>query len=212
MRYKRHEYLFRQQNIVEYEFKAGFALTSEIIDMKCIHGDIVAILHSDSLCTYNLTGSLINSHRFRTSLGTNSCIACINDCKIAATLPDHNLIHIVTFITLTTTTDLETPAETRITGGITYRMDILYVAFSDAIRLMDLSGQIQKVISIPSVNILHYMNNDKMLCVYSKDDSDKTVSCLDCTNDSLYDFERFLSIPKMLLLMMLVILFSLKMV
>lgn len=56
---------------------------------------------------------------------------------------------------------------------------------------MDLSGQIQRVINVSSVNILHSVNNDKKLCVYSKEDSDKTMSCLVYTNGSLYDCERF---------------------
>lgn len=69
-------------------------------------------------------------------------------------------------------------------------MNILYVAFSDATRLMDLSVQ-QRFINVSSVNIFYSVNNDKMLGVYSKDESDKTMSCLDCTNGSLYDFEGF---------------------
>ncbi|CAC5372657.1 unnamed protein product [Mytilus coruscus] len=159
--------------------------------MKSMAADIVAILHEDRLITCNLRGVVIDSLAIRTSIGENSRIARINDCKIAVTVPSNNLIQIVTMIAPTTKTDLRTPAGTIMTGGITCRMDILYVAFSDAIRLMDLSGQIQRVITIPSVKILHSVNNDKLLCVYSKCDSDKTMSCLDFTSDSLYHFEGF---------------------
>ncbi|CAG2235703.1 TRIM71 [Mytilus edulis] len=114
-----------------------------------------------------------------------SRIACINDCKIAVTVPSNNLIQILAILASTTLTDFRTPEETKMTGGIACIMDTLYVAFFGAIRLMDLSGQIQRVVNIPSVNILHYVNDDQMLCVHSKDQSDKTVSCLDFTNDSL---------------------------
>ncbi|VDI50660.1 Hypothetical predicted protein [Mytilus galloprovincialis] len=151
--------------------------------------DIVAILLADKLSTYKLTGELINNFTIRSS--KDSRIACINDCKIAFTVPFHNLIKIVTIITPTTITDLGTSKGTNMTGGITCRMNMLYVAFSDAIRLMDLSGQIQRVVNIPGVKLLHSVNNDKMLCVHSEKDSEKTMSCLDFTNDSFNDFERF---------------------
>ncbi|VDH90827.1 Hypothetical predicted protein [Mytilus galloprovincialis] len=138
---------------------------------------------------------MMNTHTFKTSLGTNSQIACINDCAIAVTDPLYNNIHIVTIITPTGTTDFGIPTGTGMTGGITCRMNILYVAFSDAIRLMDLTGQIQRVINIPSVNELHSVNNDQMLCVYSQD-AEKTMACLDLTNDKVHGFERFPFHPK----------------
>ncbi|CAG2216358.1 unnamed protein product [Mytilus edulis] len=165
-----------------------------MFDMQFIASDIVVVLLNDKFYNYNLKGEVINSVRIRTD--SYSRIACINHCKIAVSVPGNDLIEIVTIIAPTQITDLITPVGTRMTGGITCRMDILYVAFSDAIRLMDLSGQIQKLINIPSVNILHSVNNDKMLCVYSKDNSDKTMSCLDFTNDSVYDFEQFPFYPE----------------
>ncbi|CAG2257244.1 unnamed protein product [Mytilus edulis] len=82
-------------------------------------------------------GEVVNSVRIRTD--SYSRIACINHCKIAVSVPGNDLIEIVTIIAPTQITDLITPVGTRMTGGITCRMDILYVAFSDAIRLMDLS-------------------------------------------------------------------------
>ncbi|CAC5403136.1 unnamed protein product [Mytilus coruscus] len=168
----------------------------EIIDMTFMAAGIVAVLQQEKLSTYNLVGEVIEVLDIGLVFDRNCRIACLNDCNIAVTEPCNNLIKIVTIIVPTPITDLGTPAGTNMTGGITCRMDTLYVAFSDAIRLMDLSGQIQKVISIPSVNILHFVNNDKMLCVYSKKDSDKTMSCLDFSRDSLYDFEPFPFHPK----------------
>ncbi|XP_071123551.1 reticulocyte-binding protein 2-like [Mytilus edulis] len=135
-------------------------------------------------------GKLINALSIRI-VEEKSRISRINDRKIAVTVPSNNLIQMLTILAPTTVTDLRAPEGTNMTGGITCRMDILYVTFTDAIRLMDLSGQIQRVVNIPSVKLLHSVNNDKMLCVYSEDDPDKTMSCLDFTNDSLYNFERF---------------------
>ncbi|VDI22759.1 Hypothetical predicted protein [Mytilus galloprovincialis] len=192
MKNKNHNNFYRPEILRGYKLAYSWTPSpySRIVDFKFMVADIVAILHIDKLCTYNLTGRLIN-YLSITMDQENSRIACINDCKIAVTVPSNNLIQILTILASTTLTDLRTPEETKMTGGVTCRMDILYVAFSDAIRLMDLSGIIQRVVNIPGVKLLHSVNNDKMLCVYNKFDSVKTVSCLDCTNDSLYFFERF---------------------
>ncbi|CAG2218286.1 unnamed protein product [Mytilus edulis] len=188
MKNKNHYNIYKSGILREYEITDtwGEFIYSELIDLKFMVADIVAILQVDKLSTHKLTGELINN--FTIKSGQDSRIACINDCKIAFTVPCHNLIKIVTIIIPTTITDLGTPEGTNMTGGITCRMDILYVAFSDAIRLMDLSGQIQRVVNIPNVNILHSVNNDKMLCV---NNSEKTMSCLDFTNDSFNNFQRF---------------------
>ncbi|XP_071122060.1 uncharacterized protein [Mytilus edulis] len=192
MKNKNHNYFYRPEILRGYKLADSWTQStySRIVDFKFMAADLVAILHIDNMCTYNLRGILINSLSI-TMDKENSRIACINACKIAVTVPSNNLIHILTIQASTTLTDLRTPEETKMTGGINCRINIIYVAFSDAIRLMDLSGQIQRVVNIPSVDILHSVNNDKMLCVYNKFDSVKTVSCFDFTNGSLYDFERF---------------------
>ncbi|CAC5380753.1 unnamed protein product [Mytilus coruscus] len=197
MKNRNHSYLYLSKILREHEQSDIWTQDVPFITgMKFMAPEIVAILQADKLRTYNLSGGMINSLPISRSVDSNSQIACLNDSTIAVTIPSDNLIEIVTVMALTTKTDLGTPAGTIMTGGITCRMDILCVAFTDAIRLMDLSGQIQRVINIPSVKILHSVNNDKLLCVYSKCDSDKTMSCLDITNDSLHDFERFPFHPK----------------
>ncbi|XP_063400266.1 uncharacterized protein LOC134684885 [Mytilus trossulus] len=192
MKNKNHKYIYHHDILRGYKLANSWVLPiySRIFDLKYMAADIVAVLLGEKLCTYNLTGGLISSFSI-TIDEEKSRIACINDCKIAVTVPSNNLIQIFTILASTTLTDLRTPEGTNMTGGITCRMDMLYVAFSDAIRLMDLSGQIQRVVNIPNVNILHSVNNDKMLCVYSKKDSEKSMSCLDFNNDSFNDFERF---------------------
>ncbi|CAC5390121.1 unnamed protein product [Mytilus coruscus] len=197
MKNKKDEYLYLSKILREYKLTDSWRNNnSVIVDLKCMHADIVVILHLVKLYTYNLTGGLINTHTFRTSLVNNSRMACISDTKLAVTVPPCNKIHIINIVNTITTTDLETPEKANMTGGMTCRMDILYVAFTDAIRLMDLSGHIQRVINIPSIYILHSVNNDKMLCVYSTDNAGETVSCLDLTNGSVFDFERFPFHPK----------------
>lgn len=192
MNNKNHAYYYQLKILREY--KEATAWTDKdfgMIDIKCMHPDMIVTLKSDSLCTYNLTGSLINTHKFRTTKDNNCRIACISDCKIAVVVPNFNLIHIVTIVSPIATKDLFIHGEKKMTGGITCRNGILFVAFYDAIRSMDLSGKLQRVVDIPSVNILHSVNNNKMLCVYNKNDSDKTMSFVDFTKGEVYDFLRF---------------------
>ncbi|CAG2213921.1 unnamed protein product [Mytilus edulis] len=193
MKNKYHHYMYQSEILREYKLTNSLEISNDpvMIDLKCMADDIVVILLDDRLCTYNFAGELINSFSISMHQYWKNRIACINNYQIAVTEPAHDLIKIVTFIAPTTIRDLRTPPETYMTGGITCRIDILYVAFTDAIRLIDLSGQIQRVINIPSVELLHSVNNDKMLCVHSKQDSEKTMSCLDFTNDSFNDFGRF---------------------
>ncbi|CAG2200856.1 unnamed protein product [Mytilus edulis] len=206
MKNKNHKYIYHHDILRGYKLANSWRLpiNSRIIDLKFMAADIVAVLLGEKLCTYNLKGGLINSLSIKID-EEKSRIACINDCKIAVTVPSNNLIHILTILASTTLTDLRTPAGINMTGGITCRMDIIYVAFSDAIRLMDLSGQIQRVVNIPSVDILHSVNYDKMLCVHSKTNQIKLCHVLTLIMTVLMTLNVSRSILMMLLLMTSVI-------
>lgn len=196
----KHEYTFPFSRLRDFEEADAWECDmSEKYDITYMCPDIVMILGYNQLCSYKLKGELVNTYTLESCDYSKSRIACINDGKIAVTVPHENRVHIVTIVTPTatiTTNDLRSSKETRMTGGISCRMDILYVAFSDAIRLMNISGHIQKVINLPNVGILHSVNSDKMLCVSSKVNSDKPVSCINFTNDKVYDFKRFPFYPK----------------
>lgn len=156
-----------------------------------MYPDMVAILGNTELFIINLNGRLIKTCTLTSSSCFSSRNAWTNDFKVAVSVLNYNVMHIVTIEPQITTIILGHPVESKLTGGITCIMDILYVAFSDAIRLIDLSGHIQRKFEIPNVYILHSVNNKEMLFVYSKDDSDKTMSYLDFDNGKVCDFELF---------------------
>lgn len=168
----------------------------DIIEIKYLYPGMVAMLKFEtecsefaSMCTNSQVAELTNIIKLLTD-DRKSRISSINDSMVAVTVPNSNLIHIVKIKPTIVTNDLRTPAHTTMTGGIVCRKEILYVAFSDAIRLMNLSGEIQRIINIPSVNILHSVNNDTMLCVHSQS-SYKSCSRFDFASETMHEFENF---------------------
>ncbi|CAG2229877.1 unnamed protein product [Mytilus edulis] len=120
MKNRNHSYIYQPEILRGYKLANSWERRLhyyEIIDLKFVTADIVVILELKKLCTYNLIGGLINSFTITPDQEDRSSrIACINDCKIAVTVPSNNIIKIVTIIT-PPITDLGTPEGTNMTGN-----------------------------------------------------------------------------------------------
>lgn len=151
-------------------------LNHRLIDIKCVNTNTIAVLTSDMtvfndknsvLATYNNVSGVLENKHIISSINIYSKIAGINDSMVAITNTVCNLINTATTKPTIDIGEVRVSIPIEMTGGIECRSNILYVACTDAIRLIDLSGQVQSSIDVQNVGILHFLNSDKILCVDS---------------------------------------------
>lgn len=161
----------------------------EVIDMKCVKGNVVIITslwYNDWLRVYStMKGNQKDSNiQLKIELDKhNSQIAIIDENSVAITVPCKDYIHIVNF---KANRIRKINVITNMTGAIAFRDSNLYVGRIENILTMNLQGENRVSVSLPNIQFLHPVGQNKLYCVCRK-----TISYLNMTNMEEHKLSEF---------------------
>ncbi|CAC5399895.1 unnamed protein product [Mytilus coruscus] len=202
-----HVYMFRDNITRGLEFHGKILFAHEefisilfgpprVIDMKSVKGLVVIIMTIKRNCCLRVYSAVKGTqvewqnHLTMELDEHKSQIAIIDENTVAITVPCRDYIHIVN---LKVNKITRINCTTYMTGAIAFINKIIYVAFIGHIQTMNLEGENRVSISLPDIQFLHPVGQNKMYCVRSNN-----ISYLDMTNMEEHQLSEFLFHPECL--------------